>query len=125
MQRPTPFNCTFSSSGKLTSCGLGCGVEAEEASSHNRLISPMAIYNFLLVAGDNLNLNAPFLTIGVQTIRVFNPNTQKYAVVAEMDRGRWYPSVMTMADGNLLILGGMQQVSSTNFLRVFTVKFSQ
>ena len=61
-------------------------------------------------AGDNLNLNPPFLTMGLQTIRVFDPNTQKYSVVAEMDRGRWYPSVMTMADGNLLIIGGMQQV---------------
>ena len=27
-----------------------------------------------------------------------------------MSRGRWYPSVTVMADGDLLIVGGMQQV---------------
>ena len=64
-----------------------------------------------MLAGDNLNLNPPFLTIGTQAIRVFSPISQRYSVVAEMDRGRWYPTIMVMADGNLLILGGMQQVS--------------
>ena len=79
------------------------------------------LYNALCFsAGDNLNLNPPFLTIGTQAIRIFNPATQNYSVVAEMDRGRWYPTIMSMADGNLLILGGMQQVSyqhhaSSNF----------
>ena len=66
-------------------------------------------------AGDNLNLNPPFLTIGTQAIRIFNPATQNYSVVAEMDRGRWYPTIMSMADGNLLILGGMQQVSFQHY----------
>lgn len=61
-------------------------------------------------AGDNLNLNPPFLTNGNQVIRLFNPSTQNYSVIAEMDRGRWYPTIMSMADGNLLVLGGMQQV---------------
>lgn len=28
-----------------------------------------------------------------------------------MDRGRWYPTATVMADGNILIVGGMQQVS--------------
>ena len=63
-----------------------------------------------MLAGDNLNLNYPFLTIGTQAIRVFSTVSQNYTVVAEMDRGRWYPTIMVMADGNLLILGGMQQV---------------
>ena len=62
------------------------------------------------LAGDNLNLNPPFLTNGVQVIRLFNPSTQNYSVIAEMDRGRWYPTIMSLPDGNLLVVGGMQQV---------------
>ena len=60
--------------------------------------------------GDNLNLNPPFLTEGNQAVRVFNPLTRDISVVSKLERGRWYPSVMTLSDGNLLILGGMQQV---------------
>lgn len=66
----------------------------------------------LPAGGDPLNLNAPFLTNGIQAVRVFDPVTRKIELVAELDRGRWYASVMTMADGNLLILGGLQQVGS-------------
>ena len=64
----------------------------------------------LPAGGDDLNLNPPFLTNGIQAVRVFDPVTRKIELVAELDRGRWYASVMTMADGNLLILGGVQQV---------------
>lgn len=65
----------------------------------------------LMFAGDPLNLNGNFLTSGIQTIRVFDPETQTYRVVNNMERGRWYPSVTVMADGDLLIVGGMQQVT--------------
>lgn len=64
----------------------------------------------LPAGGDDLNLNPPFLTNGIQAVRVFDPLTRKIELVAELDRGRWYASVMTMADGNLLVLGGVQQV---------------
>lgn len=63
------------------------------------------------LAGDNLNLNPPFLTMGFTSIRVFDPVGRNYSVVTDMGQGRWYASVVTMADGNLLILGGIQQVS--------------
>ena len=66
----------------------------------------------LPAGGDDLNLNPPFLTNGIQAVRVFDPLTRKIELVAELDRGRWYASVMTMADGNLLVLGGVQQVRS-------------
>ena len=66
----------------------------------------------LPAGGDDLNLNPPFLTNGIQAVRVFDPLTRKIELVAELDRGRWYASVMTMADGNLLVLGGVQQVGS-------------
>ena len=69
-----------------------------------------AIGMLLSFAGDPINLNGAFLTSGIQTIRLFDPDTQSYRVVNTMERGRWYPSVTIMADGNLLIVGGMQQV---------------
>ena len=61
-------------------------------------------------AGDNLNLNPPFLTVGFQTVRVVDASNRSYSVVGEMQQPRWYPSVVTMADGNQLIVGGIQQV---------------
>ena len=63
-------------------------------------------------AGDNLDLDTDFLTDGLFAIRLYDPATQTYKVVANMERGRWYPSVTIMADGNLLIVAGMQEVSS-------------
>ena len=63
-------------------------------------------------AGDNLNLNGDFLTNGIQHIRTFDPEAQEYSIVNVMDRGRWYPSTTVMADGNILIVGGMQQASN-------------
>ena len=62
--------------------------------------------------GDALNLIQGFLTNGLQTVRVFDPVTQTYEVVGEMERGRWYPSVNVLANGDLLIVGGMQQAST-------------
>lgn len=53
-----------------------------------------------------------FLTDGLYAIRQYDHITQSYKVVANMDRGRWYPSVMIMADGNMLIAAGMQGVIS-------------
>ena len=61
-------------------------------------------------AGDPLNLNGNFLTNGIQAIRLFDLETQTYRMVNTVSRGRWYPSVTVMADGNLLVVGDMQQV---------------
>lgn len=70
----------------------------------------------LCVTGDPLNLIDGFLTNGLQTVRLFDPATQTYQVVGEMERGRWYPTVNVLADGDLLIVGGMQQVNGIGYL---------
>lgn len=70
-----------------------------------------------ICVGDNLDLILDFLTNGLQTIRIFDPFMETYQVVAEMERGRWYPSINVLADGNVLIVGGMQQVSMKSFCR--------
>lgn len=59
-------------------------------------------------------MNPPFLTNGIQAVRVFDPVTREIELVATLQRGSWYVSVMTLSDGNLLILGGVQQVSASS-----------
>lgn len=41
---------------------------------------------------------------------MFDPATRQLETVAWLQRARWYASVATLADGNLLVVGGMQQV---------------
>ena len=45
-------------------------------------------------------------------MRIFSPEYRNYSQVATMSSLRWYPTVMTFPDGNMLILGGNQAVSS-------------
>lgn len=63
----------------------------------------------IIVGGEHINLWYPYLQYGLVAIRIYDPVTQTIETVAQMDRGRWYPSVMTMSDGNILIVGGGQQ----------------
>lgn len=125
MQRPTYLNGSgYNPSLKVNDPVLGA--QTELAALYNRSSNTFTPFHIaenpfcgahtllpdgraVVVGGDMLQLNPPFLEVGYRTLRIFDPNTQQYRVVGEMERGRWYPSVMVMADGNLLILGGMQQ----------------
>lgn len=64
----------------------------------------------LCFVGDIINLNGDFLAVGFQAVRVFDPANQTITTVGYLDRGRWYPTVMTLADGNILVVGGVQMV---------------
>lgn len=61
-------------------------------------------------AGSLINLNGDFLTVGFQAIRGFDPVAKKYSVVGKLDRARFDPTLVTLGDGNVLVLGGTQQV---------------
>ncbi|DBB11708.1 TPA: hypothetical protein ACH3X3_005878 [Trebouxia sp. C0006] len=63
----------------------------------------------IIVGGEHINLWYPYLQYGLVSVRIYDPATHTIDTVATMDRGRWYPSVMTMPDGNILIVGGGQQ----------------
>ena len=54
---------------------------------------------------------APTYTWGAQSVRIFDSDHRNYSQVATMSSLHWYPTVMTFADGNMLILGGNQAVS--------------
>ena len=62
-------------------------------------------------AGNNINLNGDFLQAGAQTIRVVDPSNLNYTVVGTLDRTRVGVTLTTLGDGNILIMGGNQQVS--------------
>ena len=57
-----------------------------------------------------MHLVAPWglaLQVGFLSLRVFDPAHRNYSVVNELPRAKWYPSVVTMADGSVLIIGGI------------------
>jgi hypothetical protein len=51
---------------------------------------------------------------GLPDTNIFDPFTQTWTKVAPMREGRWYPTVVTMADGSALVLGGEEQDTSYN-----------
>ena len=55
-------------------------------------------------------MDAPWYTIGYQAVRIINSAAQNYSLVGEVPTGRWYATIMTLPDGNMLILGGAQEV---------------
>ena len=73
--------------------------------------------SILIVGGDNVGLDTGFAD-GRYNVRVFNPGASpSYRIVATMppnrpasedpnSGARWYPSLATMVDGNILVVGG-------------------
>ena len=52
----------------------------------------------------------PTFTWGADAVRIFDPYHKNYTTVRNMSSWRWYPTVMTFPDGNMLIIGGNQAV---------------
>ena len=57
----------------------------------------------LMVAGGTLQYD-PFK--GSTAALLFNPSTDQWERVASMNRGRWYPTVVTLSDGRIFALSG-------------------
>lgn len=62
----------------------------------------------LLVGGDNGGLSWPFLTNGLTSVRIIDPFKASYMLGPELPSSRWYPSLLTLGNGNILIMGGAQ-----------------
>ncbi|KAK9832391.1 hypothetical protein WJX74_008758 [Apatococcus lobatus] len=62
----------------------------------------------LIAGGDNVDLNPPFLTNGLQSVRDYNPDEPSYTLPETLPTGRWYPTLVTLPDGHILIAGGSQ-----------------
>jgi Domain of unknown function (DUF1929)/Glyoxal oxidase N-terminus/PKD domain/Bacterial Ig domain/Galactose oxidase, central domain len=64
-----------------------------------------------LIAGGNLQYN-PFR--GIRTTTMFDPGTEKFIQVQDMAHGRWYPSVVGLADGRMATFSGWLEGGGTN-----------
>ncbi|KAL0036357.1 hypothetical protein WJX77_003871 [Trebouxia sp. C0004] len=62
----------------------------------------------LIGGGMMVGMDAPYFQVGYQAVRVVDGINQNYSVVNEFPTGRWYPSVATLPDGNMLVVGGAQ-----------------
>ncbi|KAK9825584.1 hypothetical protein WJX74_007675 [Apatococcus lobatus] len=62
----------------------------------------------LIVGGDNEDLSWPLLSSGLTSIRIIDPFKASYILGPELPSSRWYPSLLTLANGNILIMGGAQ-----------------
>ncbi len=47
----------------------------------------------------------------MDALRIVDPISQSYTLVGHMPQARWYATPAVMPDGNVLIVGGYQQVS--------------
>src|SRR5438105_3835536 len=64
-----------------------------------------------LVAGGNVGYDP---NRGIRTTTVFDPVTERFIQVQDMARGRWYPSVVGLADGRMLTFSGWLESGGTN-----------
>ena len=66
-------------------------------------------------ASNNLYGTAEKLTLekqeyqGARFSYEFDPQTERYQRVDDMDRARWYPTLVSLADGNVLALSGLDE----------------
>lgn len=79
-------------------------------SAHTLWFIPTEQIPHLLHPGNNLNLNGEFLQAGGQAIRIVDPNNMTSTLIGQLDRNRVGITLTTLGDGNLLIMGGNQQV---------------
>ena len=65
----------------------------------------------LLVAGGNNNPTAP--ANGLPNINLFTPASESWTTSVAMQHGRWYPTTTTLANGDVVILAGKDEVGTT------------
>ncbi|EFN50720.1 hypothetical protein CHLNCDRAFT_142582 [Chlorella variabilis] len=53
---------------------------------------------------------------GMQAFRSYNHGNGTLWSGAEMGSGRWYPSVLTLADGSVLVVGGVKESSQAGYV---------
>ena len=63
----------------------------------------------LLVAGGTLLYTDDPLFLGRNDCVIFDPATQKWSFTASMAHGRWYPTLISLADGRVLAASGLTE----------------
>ena len=73
----------------------------------------------LLVTGGHISLPPPLDSgVGEDKTSLFDPQTNLWTRLPPMNAGRWYPSNVTLANGDVLTLGGTMRIGSTNTVSV-------
>lgn len=90
----------------MTSSCLYISGERQSLCSAGHIILPNGLG--LVVGGDDDKLSWPFLTNGLKSLRLIDPFEASYTLGPGLPSSRWYPSLLTLADGNILIMGGAQ-----------------
>ncbi|HEY3101881.1 MAG TPA: Ig-like domain-containing protein [Methylomirabilota bacterium] len=58
---------------------------------------------------------------GLKTTTVFDPATESFIQVQDMARGRWYPSIVGLADGRMATFSGwLEQGGTNNAVEIYT-----
>jgi hypothetical protein len=65
----------------------------------------------VLVAGGHITNRT-----GTADVNVFDPSTNAWSLWAPMNRGRWYPTVTTLANGEMLVTSGLHTNRDRNTL---------
>lgn len=65
----------------------------------------------LFVAGGHVTRNE-----GIKTTSVFDPATNTWSQLPDMNAGRWYPNVTPLGNGDLLVVAGTIEGNTTNKL---------
>ena len=47
---------------------------------------------------------------GIKNSRIFDPDTKKWTQTGSMSEGRWYPSIVTLADGDQFVVSGLRRL---------------
>ena len=76
----------------------------------------------LLVAGGTLLYTDNPLFLGRNDCVIFNPDTQKWTFAASMAHGRWYPTLISLADGRVLAASGLTEAGNAlnDALEIYT-----
>lgn len=70
----------------------------------------------LLVAGGTDTEAPPGEIWGIRDAHMFDPASKSWKRVQDMAKGRWYPSNVTLPDGRVLSLSGLDETGSLNLL---------
>ncbi len=93
--------------------GLFCSDVAQLADGRLLLAGGTDYYNQPAVMdrdeGDDADVGVAELE-GIRAARLFDPSTDSFTPAADMHYGRWYPTLVTLADGRVLAASGMTRM---------------
>ena len=66
----------------------------------------MADGSLFVAGGDNQSIPETGVVNGRAGLRIYTPSTSSWRQLPDMTTNRWYPTVVTLADSRMIIIGG-------------------